>query len=139
MGDSSTTIVIAVLGSAGLGAIIAAVVNGFFSKRKLGAEATEIITKAAAGVVTNLEAENLRQSAAMAKMVVDHAALIAEMKLKMDAQTASHALEIEEFKRVLQLHVAWDTIAIAKLNEVKIHLPPAPPLLPARRFDHPEA
>lgn len=46
----------------------------------------------------------------------------------------AHADEINEVRRVLQLHVAWDVIAIAKMAEVGIELPPAPPLLPERNF-----
>lgn len=123
-------VVVAVLGAGGFGAILAAIVTGLFSKRKLGAEATEIITKAAAGVVTNLESEIKRQVILREDMAVSHKQALASLM-------ASHAEEIEEFRRVLQLHVAWDAIAIAKLGELDVRLPPAPPLLPARRFDHP--
>lgn len=130
MASDGSTILIAVLGSASIGAILAAIVNGIFSKRKLGAEATEIITKAAAGVVTNLESENKRQAAIIDKMVTDHRRTI-------ETLMASHAEEIDEYRRVLQLHVAWDLIAIGEISKLGVDLPPAPPLLPARRFDHP--
>lgn len=126
----SATILAAVLGAGGLGAILAAIVTGLFSKRKLGAEATEIITKAAAGVVTNLQEELVRQQAVNTAMVVRHTNA-------MDALVESHAAELEEVRRVLQLHVAWDAIAIAKMAEVGVELPPAPPLLPAHKFHHP--
>jgi hypothetical protein len=43
---------------------------------------------------------------------------------------ADHNHDREEVRRVLQLHVAWDAIAIAKLAEFDINLPPAPPVLP---------
>jgi hypothetical protein len=115
-GGSTATLVVGLLTASGFGAIVAAVVAGVFSKRKLGAEATEIITKAAAGVVTNLEREIVRQRESFDRE-------IAEIK-------ADHQREMEDVRRVLQLHVAWDAIAIAKLGELDIHLPPAPPLLP---------
>lgn len=126
----SAEVLIAVLGTGGLSAIIGAVVTGLFSKRKLGAEATEIITKAASGVITNMQAEIDRQ-------VKRNEDLVNEHREQMGNLVASHAEEMEEVRRVLQLHVAWDAIAIAKMAEVGIDLPPAPPLLPARRFDHP--
>lgn len=126
----SAAILAAVLGAGGLGAILAAIVTGLFSKRKLGAEATEIITKAAAGVVTNLQDELVRQQGVNTALVAKHTAA-------MDALVESHAEEMEEVRRVLQLHVAWDAIAIAKMADVGIDLPPAPPLLPARKFHHP--
>lgn len=129
-GGATGDLFIAALGAGGLGAIIAAIVTGLFSKRKLGAEATEIITKAAAGVVKNLEGEIERQ-------VRRNELLIAEHEHVLNRLVSSHAEELEEVRRVLQLHVAWDAIAIAKMAEVGIDLPPAPPLLPARRFDHP--
>lgn len=117
----------ALLGAGGLSAIIAAIVTGLFSKKKLGAEATEIITKAAAGVVTNLQAEIDRQ-------VSRNATLTAEHKEEMRRLIDRHEAEMDEVRRVLQLHVAWDAIAIAKMAEVGITLPPAPPLLPDKRL-----
>ena len=44
--------------SLGLGGIIVAVINAIMNKRKLSAEATEIITKAAAGTVENIMKDN---------------------------------------------------------------------------------
>lgn len=125
--SSATTIVVACLSAGGLGAIMAAVVSGLFSKRKLGAEATEIITKAAAGVVTDLRAEIDRVKAARTEDNVDHEQVIREM-------AAAHVAERNEWKRVLQLHVAWDAIAISEMAKLGIQLPPAPPLTPARRY-----
>lgn len=120
-------VVTAVLGAAGLGAIVAAIIAGLFSKRKLGAEATEIITKAAAGVVTNLQGEIDRQI----QLRRDQAVLD---KTTMQAMIENHDRELENVRRVLQLHVAWDVIAITKMAELGIILPDAPPLLPPR-FD----
>lgn len=120
------SILAAVLGAGGFGAIVVAFITGLFSKRKLGAEATEIITKAAAGVVTNLHAEIERQSRVNAQLVADHERRVTDL-------IKSHEDEIEDVRRVLQLHVAWDAIAIAKMAEFNIELPPAPPLLPPHR------
>lgn len=127
--DSS--LIVAILGAGGFSAVLAAIITGLFSKRKLGAEATQIIASAAASVVTDLRLEIDRQKAASASLISEH-------KAHIETLMASHAEEIEEFRRVLQLHVAWDAIAIAKMADLGIELPPAPPLLPARRFDHPE-
>jgi acyl-coenzyme A synthetase/AMP-(fatty) acid ligase len=118
-------LIVAILGAGGLGAIVAAVVTGLFSKRKLGAEATEIITKAAAGVVTSLQGELARSEAARLTQQIEYQATITKIK-------DDHDAEMADVRRVLQLHVAWDAIAIAKMAEQGIHLPPAPPLLPPR-------
>ena len=126
-GNSSLTQFVALgLGAGGLGAIVAAIVAGIFSKKKLGAEATEIITKAAASVVTNLEAEIRRQVAAREVAEVEHTSRLRDM-------ASAHVAERADWQRVLQLHVAWDAIAIARLGEIGIELPPTPPLLPAQR------
>jgi hypothetical protein len=130
--SGSTQILIAALGAGGISAIVAAIVTGLFSKRKLGAEATEIITKAASGVVTSIEAE-LRRS--QDGRVADRL----EFERTMTDLRAAHASEIEEVRQVLQLHVAWDVMAIAKIEELTAasglesklgDLPKAPPLLP---------
>lgn len=124
-----TELVVAILGAGGLSAIIAAVVTGLFSKRKLGAEAAEIITKAAAGVVTNLQAEIDRQ----VELREDQAV---RFKKTIAALIQSHATELREVRRVLQAHSNWDAVVTAKMAEVGIALPPAPPLLPIQKFDH---
>lgn len=130
-GMGATTLIVAALGAGGFGAILAAVITGLFSKKKLGAEATEIITKAAAGVVTNMQAELDRQ-------VKRNGTLIAEHRAQVTGLIASHAEEIDEFRRTLTMHAAWDAIVRVKMAEHGVDLPPAPPLLPARRFDHPD-
>ena len=125
--SSTTAIVVAALSAGGIGAIFAAIVSGLFSKRKLGAEATEIITKAAAGVVSNLQAEVDRINAARKVDQSEHEQVISDM-------ARAYHLERAEWKRVLQLHVAWDQLAITKLADLGIELPDAPPMLPARKF-----
>ena len=123
MSDASTTVIVAVLSSGALAAIMGALINGAFTKKKLGAEATEIITNAASGVVTRLEDELKRQRDDMAAMRRDHADALVK-------QATEHASEREDWRRVLQLHVAWDYIAIEKMSHVGIELPPPPPILP---------
>lgn len=123
-------LVIGLLGGGGIASIAAAIVAGLFSKRKLGAEATEIITKAASGVVERLEAEVHRVERAREDAALQH-------RLDMAAVMEAHDQEMADVRRVLQLHVAWDAIAIARLGELGVDLPPAPPLLPAQRPGRP--
>lgn len=54
----SQELLLAILGSAGFTAIIGAVINAIFNRRKLSAEATQIITQAAAGTVENVMKDN---------------------------------------------------------------------------------
>jgi hypothetical protein len=122
-GSGGTQILVAILGAGGISAIVASVVTGLFSKKKLGSEATEIITRAASGVVTSIEAELLRAQEARERDRLEHQRQINRI---MD----DHRSEMNEVGRVLQLHVAWDAIAIAKMSEFGVQLPKAPPLLP---------
>jgi hypothetical protein len=132
--DVGTQILIAALGAGSLGAIVAAVITGLFSKKKLGSEATEIITRAASGVVTDLREELDRSKKARQDDRIEFRSMLAR-------ERADHEAEMTEVRRVLQLHVAWDTIAIAKMAEFGVDLPEAPPLLPpsfGSRFRHEE-
>lgn len=122
--NTSTQILIAALGAGGFGAIIAAIVTGLFSKKKLGSEATEIITRAASGVVTSIEAELARAQKARTDDRTN-------FDKELEALKGAHAREIEEVRRFLQAHVAWDFMMSAKLEEHGITgMPKPPPLLP---------
>lgn len=114
---TSAQIVIGILGTLGIGSVLAAVVTGIFSRKKLGADATEIITKAAAGVVERTEADNAR------------------LRADLNTERAAREADRREFRnlidshtRTLQLHASWDAMAVAKLAEVGIELPAPPPL-----------
>lgn len=123
----STDVVVAVLGTLGIGSVAGAIVAGLFSRKKLGADATKVITEAAAGVVADLRAELGRAD----DKVTRAEAKVAKLVLAFEA-------ERETWRRVLQLHVAWDAIAIAKVNAMckpGDELPPAPPLLPPSPLD----
>lgn len=97
----TTETIVAALASGGIGAILVAIVNGIFSKRKLGAEATEIITRAAAGVVESLERQ---------------------LKTEREIFNA----ERDAQRRAWELHIAWDEAVIQKMADAGIKLPPAP-------------
>lgn len=108
------------LASATVGALLLAIVNGLFSKRKLSAEATDIITKAASGVVERLESEN-------ARVIASNNALYAKVQAQQDT--------IEEVQRVqraqgeaLAIHAFWDRQAVTVARDHGIDLPEPPPL-----------
>lgn len=116
----SASEVIRLLTALGIGAILLAVVNGLFSKRKLSAEATKIITDAASGVVEIQKAE-------IARVVASNILLTG----KVEAQQ----IQLEEMQRVvrtqgelLAVHTFWDQQVVAIARDHAIELPPAPPL-----------
>lgn len=137
-GNAATGTIIAALGAGGLGAILAAIVTGMFSKRKLGAEATEIITNAAAGVVTSMEAQLARSEKArqadQSAHEIEMARITHEHAIAMTRMAEAHVKERDAWTKVLQLHVAWDALAISKLAELDMEMPNPPPLTPAQRF-----
>lgn len=105
-------VILAVIGSGGVGAIIVSVVNAVQSKKKLGAEATEIITRAAAGVVENLRDDNKD---------------LRETVVRLEAW-------IDALRDTLQMHAFWDALATKALEDAGItNLPPPPPLYPPQK------
>ena len=119
------------LGSAGITAVLLLVITAVINRRKLGAEtdnisatATKAITDAASGVVERIEGDNLRLRASIERLEA--------AEDKHDRDRREWALEREEWRRALQLHAAWDALAITKMNEAipPIDLPDAPPLTP---------
>lgn len=135
MGDTAT-ILIAVLGSGGLFSVLGAIVIGLFSKRKLGAESTEIIQRAASGVVRDMQETLERNKHDMIELRNQHHVELIAMRQEntsaIDKIEREHHEEREDWRRVLQLHAAWDYIAIDKLGHFGVELPPPPPILPPK-------
>lgn len=120
-------LLIGLLGGGSLATIVSSLVMSLSNRRKLGADATEIITRAATGVVTRLEQEIVRKQG-------EHDAEVTELRGKLDRIIREWKDERESVRRTLQLHVAFDQLAIAKLAEagIVIGMDP-PPLLPPLR------
>jgi hypothetical protein len=116
----STVLVLQLLGSAVVASVIGAIINGILNRKKLGAEATEIITKAASGVVRDIREDNERLRRRVSELEI---------------QASEWAIEKQEWKDVLILHGAWDLMATSAVNQAipPIELPPPPPLTPPVR------
>jgi hypothetical protein len=128
--SGTTQIVVAALAGGGISAVAAAVITALSSRRKLGAEATKIITDAAAGVVTNLNSELARQRKDNDELMTENG----EQRDQIKHLVEEHENLLEQYRRVLQLHAAWDALAVAKLGEANIaDFPPVPPLMPPVR------
>jgi len=119
------------LGASGITAVLLLVINAVINRKRLGAEtnnisatATKAITDAASGVVERIEGDNLRLRSSIERLEANED--------KHDRDRREWALEREEWRRALQLHAAWDALAITKMNEAipPIDLPDAPPLTP---------
>lgn len=136
MPDFATTLLVAALSSGGLATIVASIVSARSSKKKLGADATEAIQRAASGVVADLERQYARAVAELDAARKEHReqmlGLAAEHTEAVRQLTVDQAEEREQWKHLLQLHVAWDWMAIEKLAtaDPPIVLPDPPPILP---------
>lgn len=112
----NTEIVVAALASGGIGAIVVAIINGFFSKRKFGAEAAEIITRAAAGVVESLEGQLNAQRQ-----------LLEVKEQAFENERNRWRMEREENQRAWERHIQWDREVIDLVQkQAGIELPAAP-------------
>jgi hypothetical protein len=116
----SGVLLLQLLGSAAVASVIGAIINGILNRKKLGAEATEIITKAASGVVADIRQDNARLRKRVAEL---------------EFAQSEWAIEKQEWRDVLILHSAWDLMATTAVNQAipPIELPPPPPLTPPTR------
>lgn len=120
----SGQLVLQLLGSVAFVTLITSVVNNLLSRKRLGAEATKIITDAASGVVSDIREDNSR----LREREKD-------LNDRLDAlEQAQDAWEDERrvWKQLLREHQSWDTLALSELR--KLHpdteYPPPPPLVP---------
>lgn len=141
MAASEATQVFGYLATGGFAVVLAAVVNGVMSRRKIGAEATEIITKAASGVVERLEDELERQVLALGLKETNIEALKERVRF-LETHEAQHHLdrlnwddERSEWREYLQAHVSFDYMMIERLRvlDPEGHIPQPPPLYPPTR------
>ena len=119
------TTILAILGSTGVTAIFAAVLNAFFNRRKLGAEATHIIAQAAAGTVENVMKDNEGLRAKVEKLEVSMLKLQGIVELS-EQRERIHMITEERYRWHMQ---QWHTYASTLATEVvrlggNVGLPP---------------
>ena len=103
--------------------VLGAIVNGVINRRKLGAEATNIITQAATGVVERLEAEVERKDR---QSLADHVRIQG-----LEARFEDNDITLRAMREALQVHAVWDHRVIVELGKHGVMLPAPPPLMPA--------
>jgi hypothetical protein len=138
---ADSTSVFGYLATGGFAVVLAAIINAVQSRRKISAEATEIITKAASGVVERLQAEADRHVTAMRLKEANILALQERIRhleaheVQHDLDRRSWADERSEWHEYLQAHVAFDYMMIERLRATGAKDVPAPPPLypPTRR------
>lgn len=119
----SNALVGQILGSVVLAALVGAAINGFLNRRKLGAEATEIITKAASSVVSDVRVDNERLRVELGEVK----AQVVILTSKVDASRVRE----EAWQEYARDHDQWDRVALPRLREIDPSFPDPPPLVPA--------
>jgi len=155
----TTDTILAVLGVGGLSTIAAAIISALMSKRKLGAEATNLITQAASGVVDRIEKElersikqregiekelkrSIEQREALQAQVIDLETTIERKAEEWDAELRAKEIvwqRVEaDWREVLQVHAAWDYAALVALerHDIDHGLETPPPLYPPPGHQH---
>ena len=138
---TGTEILVAILGTASVAAVFGAVVTGLFNRRKLGAEATQVITEAAKGVVERIQAELDRKTADFSRERERFTVEVQELRAAHKRQAEEFTAELEaretrwrrieeDWRQALQLHAAWDALAVQHAGSA---LPSVPPLYPPQK------
>lgn len=110
------------ISSSGVTAVIVSVITAMVNRRKLSAEATNIISQAAGGIVERLEIENKRLNNDLEKMRIRVLDLeLIENKRKDKA---------EYYEDAAARHLEYDATLIEKLLALGVTVDAPPPLLP---------
>lgn len=115
------------LTSLGVSAIILALVNGLFSKRKLSAEATKLITDAASGTLQDVREDYARVRAENTEL----RERIASTEARLDGVERENRAQGEHQRQtdaLIVVHGEWDRQAFYAARSKGITLPEPPPL-----------
>lgn len=146
MDGVDATTVATILGSIGFSGMTVAIINFYANRKKVGADATKIITEAAASVVSSLrgQVDDLRarederderdeqRDQEMEELERRYRRREREWASRLEELEDRHHKEELARRKALDKHGEWDTLATKSLNEVipPINLPPPPPLYP---------
>lgn len=111
--DEISKLVLAVLSSGAIGAIIA----GFFQHRKLGADATEVITKAAASMVDTMQGRMDQQAEEITELSKKVRAQDDEIRKLRDRDREHQAFKRSSIIRG-ERHTRWDKDLVEVVREL---------------------
>lgn len=117
-------ILASVLGST----VFVSLLTAYFNRKKLGAEATDIITKAATGVVEQYKSDNIdlrNRDEARVKQIARMTSRIEHLELA----ERERNWELHTLREQLQIHAAWDYVMMERLRKCD----------PVVAFDNPPA
>lgn len=114
---------------AGGATIIAAIVNAVMNRKKLGAEATQIIAQAAAGTVENIMKDNaaLRTEMSELRTKITHLTAIVELS---EQRERIHTITEERYRWHMQQWHNYCTRMATKMRDAGLEVEDPPPLWP---------
>ena len=124
---TSNGIISAIVASSGFTAIILAVVNALFNRKRTKAEASAVISQAAGGLVENLVADNTRLRA-------ENAVYETRME-KADRLERKRQRQGAELRTAIEAHNAWDQYIVEVLTRLGVTDVKPPPALPVVDWD----
>jgi hypothetical protein len=113
--------------SFGAAGVLLAIINGLFSKRKLSAEATKLITDAASGTLADVREDYKRVRDENAQL----RERIAASEARLDAvekENKAQARHQQQTDALIVVHGEWDRQAFYAAKSSGIQLPEPPPL-----------
>lgn len=115
----------------GFATILVAIINAVTQRRKLGADATKVITDAAANITANSRKDNDQLRIENQESRKRERELDRRVEELEDSER-SWQRERREWRQILQVHAAWDFEAITALRggTPPIEMRVAPPLTP---------
>lgn len=119
--------IVQILLSAGGATVLAAIINAIMNRRKLSAEATEIITKAAAGTVENI----MKDNASLRERLVALELRIREYETAQflsDDRERAHMVAEERYRRHQAECHDYTALLGAKLRALGQDVPDPPPV-----------
>jgi hypothetical protein len=115
----SPEIVLSIIGAGGAGAVFTATMNAIMQRKRLGAQAADIIQRAAAGVVATMQDEDARKGRRIAELE--------RREELLEKRVDCLERERDADRHAQMLHAAWDHLALQELG-ADTKLPPPPPL-----------
>lgn len=123
------------------GGVVGAIVNGFFGRRRLSAEAVKMIQEAAAGTIKDVreDAQEARQQIGELELRERNLkARIGELEDAVDTIDARSRRERRRWYLLAEAHAEWDAMVVKQLRRLDpaVTLPDPPTLYPHEESTH---